>query len=163
MKRKDFFLVLGVGIAALLLIPAGVSAQSVAVSAENLIASFEGFSPTPYWDVSRWSWGYGTAAPGSSGTISEADARTALGYHVQSDYNYLSTLITRPITTNQWAALLSFSYNLGTGNADNLVENINSGDDAALQAQWMLYVNADGSRNSTLVERRAREWAVWSS
>ena len=34
----------------------------------------EGFRSTPYWDVKRYSWGYGTAAPGPTGTITREKA-----------------------------------------------------------------------------------------
>lgn len=122
-----------------------------------IIPQFEGFRAHPYWDVSRYSWGYGTAAPGSTGTISEQQARADMLQRVQEDYNYLSNLISVDLTPLQWAALLSFSYNLGRGNADNLVYNINRGDWDALREQWLKYVYADGVVNSVLEDRRQKE------
>ena len=38
----------------------------------ELIKSFEGFHPTPYWDFQQYSWGYGTRAPGANGPIDHA-------------------------------------------------------------------------------------------
>lgn len=163
MTRKEHILLIGVGVVALLLLPVFSMGQSVQATAADLIAGFEKFSPVPYWDVSRWSWGYGTPAPGSTGIITESQAKQELYAHIQSDYDYLRPLITRPLSVYQWAALLSFSYNLGAGNADNLVYNINSGNDAALHSQWMLYVYADGLSNEGLADRRAAEWVEWQS
>lgn len=145
----------------MLLIPAAANASYISI-VNWLIPQFEDFSPHPYWDVSRWSWGYGTAAPGATGTITEADARDEMNDFVQHDYNYLSKLITRSLNANQWAALLSFDYNEGAGNADNLVTNINSGDDNALESQWKQYVYVKGVVSSNLVNRRNIEWQIWT-
>lgn len=131
------------------------------MNAAELIESLELFSAEPYWDVSRWSWGYGTRAPGSTGTITREQAAQELREHMQPDYTYLSGLITRPLQPHQWAALLSFSYNEGSGNADNLVDNINSGNDVALEQQWKKYIYAGGIINQGLIKRRDKEWDYW--
>jgi lysozyme len=127
------------------------------------IPQVEGFSPTPYWDVSRYSWGYGTAAPGETGTIDRATAFAAMVTYLFNDYESLSKKITRPLTVNQWTALLSFSYNLGIGDAYNLLPNINDGNFEALGVQWNEYIHAGGAVNANLVARRAKEWALWNS
>lgn len=147
----------------LLLLPSMAKGATVYAITDVLIPEFEGFSAHPYWDVKRYSWGFGTPASGPTGTITREQALKELQQHVQADMIYLSPMITRGLTPNQWAALLSFSYNLGTGNADNLVQNINSGDDVALEQQWKQYIRADGVVNQSLVQRRAREWQYWVS
>ena len=131
----------------------------------DFIPSVEGFEAVPYWDVSRYSWGYGTAAPGppGSGTITREQAFADMITYLLHDYTNLSARITRKLTVNQWAALLSFSYNLGVGDAYNLVANINSGDDTALGIQWRKYIYANGQVNQTLVDRRQKEWNLWIS
>lgn len=83
--------------------------------------------------------------------------------YLLADYAKLSTMISRTLTVNQWVALLSFSYNLGVGNAYNLVPLINDGNDAALQTKWALYVNAGGVVNPDLVARRQKEITLWNS
>lgn len=131
----------------------------------------ESFSPTPYWDFKQWSWGYGTKVPGSApdraqrppGTIGRDQAFVEMLNHVRHDYSYLSPLVNTPLKPQQWAALLSFAYNLGDGNADNLVPLINAGDTAALGAKWKQYVYAGGVRNENLVVRRAKEWNLYNS
>lgn len=151
-----------VGLLAVILFGAGFKKKLLDKLA-SFIPSVEDFSPTPYWDVSRWSWGYGTAAPGSTGTISRDKAFTDMIAYLLADYSTLSGRITRRLTVNQWAAYLSFSYNLGIGNALNLVQLINSGDFEALGVKWNQYVHAGGVVNQNLVERRQREWALWNT
>jgi len=164
MKFNRWILLLGVGIIALM-----------AANYKTILAAFfpkwEGFSATPYWDFKQWSWGYGTRVPGSiddpnvrpSGTISRAQAMIDAIRHAESDRAYLSSLLTRDLNSNQWAALLSFSYNLGRGNADNLIPNLNAGKFAALGEQWNLYVNAGGVPQDYLIDRRAAEWQLFNS
>jgi lysozyme len=141
------------------------SMSDILAAAAKLIAQFEGFSATPYWDVSRWSWGYGTAAPGSTGAISEADALAALQAHASADYATLQPQITRNLSLDQWAALLSFAYEEGSGNpgAGALVNDINAGNDSVLEQHWKEYVYAGGVVNSDIVTRRNSEWALWIS
>lgn len=129
----------------------------------SFIPSVEGFRSTPYWDSKRYSWGYGTAAPGSTGTITREQAFADMLSHLLADYATLSNKITRQLTVSQWVGLLSFSYNLGIGNALNLVPVINSGDDQALATKWAKYIYADGVVNQNLVERRGKEWSLWVS
>jgi GH24 family phage-related lysozyme (muramidase) len=167
MKTKQ---VLFFGVAAfflLLLMQGPASVIDMMSQTANFIASLEGFRAHPYWDVSRYSWGYGTQAPGATGTITEAQARLDLMQASQDNYDYLNPLIYVPLKPQQWAALLSFAYNEGPGNADNLVDNINAEDNEALGAQWALYnkvrINGVLTVSQNLVSRRAKEWAMWNS
>lgn len=138
---------------------------------KTFLQRWEGFKSTPYWDFKQWSWGYGTRVPGSiddpnvppSGTISRTQAMIAAMSHAESDRAYLNSLLTRDLNSNQWAALLSFSYNLGRGNADNLIPNLNAGNFPALGEQWNLYVNAGGVPQDYLIDRRAAEWQLFNS
>jgi len=125
--------------------------------AADLIASEEGFRAKPYWDVSRYSWGYGTPAPNSFTTVTEEQARAEMMAHIESDFRYLFPLVRVELKPWQWAALLSFSYNLGRGNADNLIANINAENWNALREQWAQYVYAGGVISQALVRRRERE------
>jgi GH24 family phage-related lysozyme (muramidase) len=142
----------------------------------KLLARFEGFSSKPYWDVRQWTWGYGTKVPDkymSNGkpkagvTIDEVDAMVDAWNHIQESRNYLQGLVKINLTPNQWAAFLSFAYNEGNGNADNLINNINSRKWNALETQWKLYnkvlKNGVYVVSAALVERRAEEWKLFSS
>lgn len=139
------------------------SYNDVRGAAADLIKGFELFRSRPYWDVSRYSWGYGTPAPGPSGSITQSQAEIELERFNVDNFQYLSRLITRPLTVNQWSALLSFAYNLGPGNADNLVTYINNGDYNTLGLKWILYANAGGVFNDDLYARRRKELNIFMS
>lgn len=136
---------------------------------KKFLPEVEGFRANPYWDYKQWSWGYGTKVPGSTndptknpgGTITQEQAFIDAMQHIQQDYLYLKQMVNVSLSPGRWAALLSFSYNLGPGNADNLIPNINNNNTAALQNQWMSYVNAGGTVLPALIDRRAKEWALW--
>lgn len=136
------------------------------------LETWERFSSSPYWDVTRWSWGYGTEVPGSvrsrsvvpAGTITRDAAFKALQAHAANDYAYLAPLVVGPLNPRQWAAYLSFSYNVGPGNADNLLPNLNARDLDALGEQWSRYVyDSNGNYSSNLAARRAAEWDLFTS
>jgi lysozyme len=164
MKQKQVYILAALAMLVLLFIPEiSGNVNSLLMNAADYIINFEGFRAHPYGDYKQYSWGYGTKAPGPDGTITKAQAYIDLMQHVQSDYDYLRPLIYVPLNENQWKALLSFSYNLGPGNADNLVDNINAGNNDALGVQWNKYVKAGGVVDPDLVDRRAKEWATFNS
>lgn len=96
-----------------------VSADTRTVS-ENLIAvlkQLEGFSANAYVSGGQWSIGYGTAgSPGQ--TITEAEADKALRDHlkaVEDKLNAFDAGWNLKLTQQQFDALASLSYNVGTG------------------------------------------------
>jgi GH24 family phage-related lysozyme (muramidase) len=166
MRKLTPILLIGAGFILLLLTQNAMAASlmsSVSAITDWLIPEFEGFLPHPKWDNKQYSWGYGTKAPGPDGTITRAQALTDMRRHLQRDYDTLRPLITRGLAPQQWAAYLSFSYNEGTGNAENLVSDINAGDDARLETHWKKYIYADHIISTDLIDRRNREWEVWTS
>ena len=95
------------------------SADTRTVS-ENLIAvlkQLEGFSANAYVSGGQWSIGYGTAgSPGQ--TITEAEADKALRDHlkaVEDKLNAFDAGWNLKLTQQQFEALASLSYNVGTG------------------------------------------------
>lgn len=95
------------------------SADTRTVS-ENLIAvlkQLEGFSANAYVSGGQWSIGYGTAgSPGQ--TITEAEADKALRDHlkaVEDKLNAFDVGWNLKLTQQQFDALASLSYNVGTG------------------------------------------------
>jgi GH24 family phage-related lysozyme (muramidase) len=152
------------GVAAVLLGVTVFSLRSKIISIlSTFVPSVEGFRSSPYWDVKRWSWGYGTAAPGSSGAITRDQAFADMLSYLMGDYEELQKRITRQLRASQWAAFLSFAYNTGLGNAYNLVSEINAGNDSILEREWKRYVYSDGEINPDLVNRRLKEWELWKS
>lgn len=170
MNQKQILIAAG-AVVLLLIAPGIIRAATVTTFADaiaaagDLIPRFEGFRSTPYWDASRWSWGYGTAAPGPTGTITPEQGMADLQQHAANDYDSLNPRIKRPLSINQWAALLSFSYQEGTGNpgAGALITEINSGNDATLEGHWKQYVYANGVVDPNIVARRNAEWQLWVS
>jgi GH24 family phage-related lysozyme (muramidase) len=140
----------------------GVSFSSVSSIVSKYLPLVEGFEASPYWDEKQWSWGYGTAAGFDrnnkpNGTISRQQAMTDALQHVMNDYNYLKRLVTVNLSANQWAAFLLFSYNVGSGNADNLVSFLNNGDWDGFAAKFRQYVYSGGVKRQFLVDRRELE------
>lgn len=132
---------------------------------KGLLIRFEGYRSKPYYDVNRWSWGYGTEAPNgeNSGTISKSDAmRDAINFSMQQQQT-LRNYLKQPLNDKKWAALLSFAYNLGTGNAIKLVDTINTGDMNLIGNKWNQYIYAGGIVNPDLIKRRAAEFQLFNS
>jgi len=134
---------------------------------KSFIPSVESYTPYPVWDNKQWSWGYGTAAGYDinnkpTGTITPEQAMSELIRVGTEHYNYLSPKITRQLNANQWAALLSFSYNLGPGTANKLVPYINSGNQDALFNEWRKYVHSNNKVSTGLTIRREKEIALWN-
>jgi lysozyme len=86
------------------------SAESLAIA---IITSFEGFFPVAYWDVNRWSIGYGTASK-EGDTISKEDALTAALEHIRPIIKYIQHKVP-DAAIHEIAALTSFAYNVGLG------------------------------------------------
>lgn len=160
-KFEKIILLTAGGLAALTLMVTG--SGSYMDYLRPFLEKWEQFSATPYWDVSRWSWGYGTQAPGPTGSIDRATAWNDAAAHAAADKAYLAPLLSVALNPRQWAALLSFSYQEGPGNADNLIKNLNAQDLAALQDQWKKYIYVGGEISPNSVARRAAEWDLFTS
>lgn len=173
MKKILKWLFLGIAIYALIKRKEVMKSLSVWSVLSSFIPRVEGFSAKPYWDVNRWSWGYGTRVPNSIDNISEvpnkvitkAQAILDMVAHLHTDFSALDKLVKVQLNGNQWAAYLSFSYNLGIGNAKKLLDNINSENFEALGKQWKLYCKSGSPLkvNPTLVKRRNDEWNLFTS
>ena len=102
------------------------SAASVSNDLVEFVKKFEGFSEKCKADNTQYSIGYGTVCPGSDAdhkaskvhTISEADAKAALDKELQAAADSVNKFVTKhglSLSQNQFEALVSFSYNCGTG------------------------------------------------
>lgn len=128
----------------------------------DLIQGFEGFSEKPYWDVKRWSIGYGRPASGPD----ETTTREAENSWLQGQVGDLGGQLDKAfpgvtMTPGQRGALISFTHNLGPGwmsEPDNrLAASIRAGkwDDAARVMGE--YTKAGGQFVPGLARRRAQE------
>lgn len=133
----------------------------------DLIKSFEGLRLNAYQDaVGVWTIGYGhtrTAAPGQRITLGQA---TAL---LRDDVATFERAVTRavrvPITENQFAALVSFAYNVGSGalNSSTLLRRLNAGDVSGAADEFLRWNRAGGRVLAGLTRRRVAERALFLS
>jgi lysozyme len=85
----------------------------------QLIAGFEGFSSTPYWDSygKVWTRGFGETEQITqhSPPISRAEGLARLKSLIEQRYEWALRGLNLPLNQNQWDALCSFVWNLGAG------------------------------------------------
>lgn len=141
-----------------------------------LIKGFEGFSSRAYLDSANIpTIGYGTTYY-KNGTrvtmkdppIDEPTAAALLSYKLQVEF--LPGVLklfnnSSAINNNQYAALLSFAYNLGLGalSGSTLAKLINAGNFIAASAEFPKWNLAGGKIVQGLVNRRAKEQALFNT
>ena len=128
-----------------------------------LIKEFEGCNLHPYKDSAGfWTIGYGHLIlphENFDGGIALQEAEELLRDDMASAVKSVCKLITRPLNDNQYAALCSFTFNLGGGTLQRstLRKKCNRGDDDELPPEFMKYCYAGGRKISGLLRRRAAE------
>ncbi|EOH4135354.1 lysozyme [Pseudomonas aeruginosa] len=131
----------------------------------DLIKSFEGLRLSAYQDsVGVWTIGYGTTRGVTPYmTITVEQAERMLANDIQRFEPELDKLVKVPLNQNQWDALMSFVYNLGSANlaSSTLLKLLNKGDYRGAADQFPRWVNAGGKRLEGLVKRRAAERALF--
>lgn len=133
----------------------------------DLIKDFEGLRLDSYRDaVGVWTIGYGhtrTAGPGQR--ITNAEATALLREDVANFENAVTRAVRVPITENQFAALVSFAYNVGSGalNSSTLLRRLNAGDTFGAADEFLRWNRAGGSVLAGLTRRRAAERELFLS
>lgn len=132
----------------------------------KLIKEFEGFRSSPYYDVAgKLTIGYGhlIKAGESFSFISESKAQELLAKDTAEAVSAVENLVDVPLSANQKAALVSFVFNVGTGNFANstMLKLLNGGDYAAAAMQFDRWVLAGGKVSQGLANRRAKEKALF--
>lgn len=144
-------------------VAAGGGLAGLLILAAAFIAPWEGLELRPYRDivgVMTWCYGETRGAPKSQYTKAECDAMLADG--VAEFHAEMRRCIKRPLTQPQWVAVLSWSYNVGTGAAcgSTLVRQINAGLPAETWCKQLLrWDYADGRKVRGLTRRRQAEYA----
>ncbi len=127
----------------------------------NLIKSFEGCKLTAYQDsVGVWTIGYGHTANVYSGMkITEAQAEAYLKQDLKTSENAVNNKVTYSIKQNQFDALVSFTFNVGSGNfgSSTLLKKLNQGDISGAANEFTKWIYAGGEILDGLVRRRAAE------
>jgi len=127
----------------------------------SLIKSFEGLRLLAYRDaVGVWTIGYGATRGVKAGmSITKEQAERMLLNDVQRFEPEVERLVQVPLSSSQWDALVSFTYNLGAANLESstLLRKLNAGDYAGAAEQFPRWNKAGGKVLPGLVRRREAE------
>ena len=141
----------------------------------DLIKHFEGFSAKPYPDpgtgAKPYTIGYGTTVypDGKSVTLKDPDITEKQGeayllYEVNEKAKAVESLIKVKINDNQFDALVSFAYNVGTGalGKSTLLKLINSkADNLEIADEFLRWNKAGGKEMAGLTKRRQAERSLF--
>ena len=134
----------------------------------DLIKRFEGFSPTVYFCPAGYpTIGYGHVVKKGedfSAGITQDEAEKLLRIDAQIAERAVLRLITVPLTDGQFDALVSFTYNLGSGalQRSTLRRVINRQNHSNVPSQLMRWVWAGGRKLRGLVKRRKAEGVLYA-
>ena len=137
----------------------------------SLIKEFEGFLSKPQFDYSQWSVGYGTACEEDDypNGITKAEADTLMRAYIAKLETNLRNFIKNnglTLTQNEFDALISFSYNVGSNWMYDKTQLITSsvingatGNDLLFAMSRWCMVTENGARkvNQSLLNRRLIE------
>lgn len=142
----------------------------VSPSGIDLICDFEGKRLVAYDDgVGVWTIGFGTTIYPNGIKVkkgdvcTEAQAKAYMAHDLKKFELAVSNVVTVPLSQNQFDALVSLAYNIGTNAFKNstLVKKLNAGDIRGAANQFDVWVKAGGKRMQGLVNRRAKEKALF--
>lgn len=133
----------------------------------DLIKHYEGFRPTAYkCSAGVWTIGYGhTKGVRQGDTCTMDEATLFLKADVREAENAVSRLVTVPLTSNQFSALVSFVFNIGSGafGTSTLLCKLNAGAYHEVPGEMMRWNKAGGKILAGLNKRRAAEAALFVS
>lgn len=132
------------------------------------IKKWEGCSLTAYRDVANvLTIGYGSTGPHVKPgmRITEFRAESLLKDDLDRFERAVEKLVKVPLTDNQFAALVSFAFNVGVGalQSSTLLKKLNAGDYASVPSELMKWVNAGGRKVNGLVNRRKGDGALFGT
>lgn len=142
-------------------------------AALDIVAKFEGCELTAYRDiVGVLTVGYGSTGPHVKPgmKITKAEARNLLRADMKIAAQRIHAKIpgvVGELTDNQYAALLSFVFNLGSGNPAKpewtIWKRLRAKQFDQIPLEFMKFVNAGGKKVKGLVNRRTAEVQLWST
>ena len=142
----------------------GGTLAGVLLAATAVVKPWEGYEAQPYRDIV----GVVTVCYGSTTNVehrryTEAECSERLNSELGSYLTSVAQCIKHPLREREWAAVLSWTYNVGIGAAckSTLVRRINSGEQGP---GWCVeldkWVYAGGRKVKGLINRRAAERAM---
>lgn len=135
----------------------------------QLIQRFEGFEPQLYRDAAGYlTIGYGHLLREDESFrkgISQKQAEHLLQQDVRMAETAVQRLIREPLTQSQFDALVSFTFNLGSGalQRSTLRRKVNGGYHAEVPPEFLRWVWAGGRRLRGLIRRRQAEATLYSA
>ena len=146
----------------------GIAVDEMSVSnlGVDLICGFEGKRLVAYDDgVGVWTIGFGTTIYPNGikvkkgDTCTEAQAKEYMAHDLKKFELAVSNVVTVPLSQNQFDALVSLAYNIGTNAFKNstLVKKLNAGDYQGAADQFTVWNKGGGKVLQGLVNRRAKE------
>jgi lysozyme len=137
-----------------------------------IIKSFEGWSPSVYHCGARWTIGFGSTydldrnrITPAHPNIDEDTGAILLRQEVRHSEGAIRRLIKYVLNENQFSSLVSFCYNVGSGNLEksSLRMKLNRGDVEGASAEFPKWRRSAGRILPGLVRRRVAERALFDS
>ena len=134
------------------------------------LKQWEGLKTKAYQDSNgEWTIGYGHTAkagglkPVKGMVITKEDAESLLLKDLTQFEAAVENNVKVKLNDNQFAALVSFAFNVGTGafKSSTLLKKLNKGDYDAVPAELMKWVHTGKTKNQGLVNRRRAEGYLW--
>ena len=134
------------------------------------LKQWEGLKTKAYKDSGGvWTIGYGHTAtagepkPRAGMVITAAEAESILLKDLTQFEAAVENNVKVKLNDNQFAALVSFAFNIGTGafKSSTLLKKLNKGDFDAVPAELMKWVHTGKTKNQGLVNRRRAEGYLW--
>lgn len=140
----------------------------------DLIKNFEGLFLKPYLcpaNVATIGYGTirypnGTKVRMTDVAITEAKAMEYLMFEINQKSRAIDPMLREDLTGNQFAALISFAYNLGEGalRQSTLLKKVNANPlDAQIRNEFQKWIYADGKKLNGLLRRRNAEADLYFS
>jgi len=143
--------------------------RAIPKAAIDFVAEHEGWRDTAYQDsVGVWTIGWGHTGPEVRAglKINRAQGRVLLGQDLRVAAarleNKIGAGVVADLTANQYAALLSFVFNLGTPGT-TIWKRLRARQFDQVPVEMMRFVYAGGKKLRGLVARRAEEVKLWSA
>ena len=136
----------------------------------NLISSFEGCELKAYLCPAKvWTIGFGTTVYPNGVKVKKGDsctleqAKQFKAHDLKRFEKTVNDLVKVPLTQNQFDALVSLTYNIGTGafEKSTLLKKLNTGDYQGAADQFTVWNKGGGKVLQGLVNRRAKEKEVF--
>lgn len=145
-----------------------IARQQTNAAGLEIITSSERFYSKPYLCPARiWTNGYGHTKGVTPTTppVTHEQALINLRADMADAERAVARLVNVPLTSNQYSALVSLVFNIGSGRfqSSTLRMRLNRGDYAAAAAQFKVWRMGGGKVLAGLVTRRRREEALFNT